>query len=157
MSLAFRPYSENEPVSEANERPPNERAQASGRSPKTGERGEDVAAAYLEENGWRILDRNYRFERAELDLVCFEPAEHSEEGGVIVIVEVKARTGLGFGRPEEAVTPEKQRHVTRAATAYLHERRLENARIRFDVVSVLLGDEQAPQVEHFRDAFEATG
>ncbi|PSQ81401.1 MAG: YraN family protein [Bacteroidetes bacterium QS_1_65_9] len=159
-------------MSEANDRSSNERAQADGHAPKTGERGEDVAAAYLENKGWRILDRNYRFERAELDLVAYEPtassdaetessdAEYEEEngGGAIVIVEVKARTGLGFGRPEEAVTQEKQRHVTRAATAYLHERRLKDARVRFDVISVLLSrdDDAAPQIEHFRDAFEAT-
>ena len=122
-----------------------------------GERGEDVAAAYLQEKGWRVLDRNYRFERAEIDLVCFEPAEQYEEGGEVVIVEVKARTGLGFGRPEEAVTPAKQRHIARATAAYLHERQLENARVRFDVVSVLLRPGRKPQIEHFRDAFRAGG
>lgn len=128
------------------------------RTQRTGERGEDVAAAYLAEKGWHVMDRNYRYERAEIDLVCFEPTGHSDEhpagdGGEVVIVEVKARSGLGFGRPEEAVTPEKQRHVARAAAAYLHERQLENARVRFDVVSVLLKQGQEPQVEHFRDAF----
>jgi putative endonuclease len=126
----------------------------------TGQRGEDVAAAYLEEQGWRVLDRNYRYERAEIDLVCFEPMGRSEahpagDGGEIVVVEVKARTGLGFGRPEEAVTPQKQRHVARATAAYLHERQLENARVRFDVVGVLLRPGRAPEVEHFRDAFQA--
>ena len=117
-----------------------------------GKRGEDAAAAYLEEQGWRVMDRNYRYEHAEIDLACFEPAE---EGGEIVIVEVKTRTGRGFGRPEEAVTPQKQRHVTRATTAYLHERHLENARVRFDVVGVLIEPGREPQIEHFRDAFEA--
>lgn len=129
-----------------------------------GERGEELAAAYLEAQGYRVLDRNYRYERAEIDLVCFEPrgrptgrpeAPPAGEGGEIVVVEVKARTGLGFGRPEEAVTPQKQRHVARATSAYLHERRLENARVRFDVVSVLLRPGREPQIEHFRDAFRA--
>ena len=127
---------------------------------RTGKRGEDVAAAYLEEKGWHVLDPNYRYERAELDLVCFEPTGHSEthpagDGGEVVIVEVKTRTGLGYGRPEEAVTDEKKRHVTHATAAYLHERQLENARIRFDVVSVLLRPGHDPDIEHFRDAFEA--
>jgi putative endonuclease len=121
-----------------------------------GKRGEDVAAAYLEDQGWRVLDRNYRYERAEIDLVGFEPARDGKEGGEIVIVEVKARTGRGFGRPEEAVTPEKQRHVARATTAYLHERQLEKAPVRFDVVSVLLEPGREPQVEHFRNAFETS-
>lgn len=123
----------------------------------TGERGEEIAARYLQEKGWRVMDRNYRYERAEIDLACFEPAESDEAGGEIVVVEVKTRTGRGFGRPEEAVTPQKQRHVTRATAAYLYERGLENARVRFDVVSVLIEPGREPQVEHFRDAFEAAG
>lgn len=123
---------------------------------RTGSRGEEVAARYLENRGWRVLDRNYRYERAEIDLVCFAPAgDDDAPGGEIVVVEVKARTGLGFGRPEEAVTPEKQRHVARATAAYLHERQLENAPVRFDVVSVLLKPGREPEVEHFRDAFRA--
>ena len=127
---------------------------------RIGKRGEEVAASYLKKQGWRVLDRNYRYEHAEIDLVCFEPTGRSAahpagEGGEIVIVEVKARTGLGYGRPEEAVTPEKQRHVTRAAAAYLHERQLENAPVRFDVLGVLLRPGQEPKIEHFRDAFQA--
>lgn len=129
-------------------------------TPPTGRRGEGIAARFLEDRGWHVLDRNYRYQRAEIDLVCFEPsgrsaADPAGQGGDIVVVEVKTRTGLGFGRPEEAVTPEKQRHVVRATAAYLHERRLENASVRFDVVSVLLEPGQEPQIEHFRDAFQA--
>lgn len=123
---------------------------------RTGDRGENVAAAYLEERGYLVLDRNYRFERAEVDLVCFEPAERDEDGGELVFVEVKTRSGLGFGRPEEAVTPEKQRHIVRATQAYLYERRLEGSPLRFDVVSVMLPQGQPPQVEHFKNAFRAS-
>ncbi len=122
---------------------------------RTGDRGEALAAAYLEERGWRVLDRNYRFERAELDLVCYEPAAGDAEGGTIVFVEVKARSGLGYGRPEEAVTPSKQQQLVRAARAYLYERELLSAPVRFDVVSLLVPPGQPPAVEHFRHAFEA--
>jgi putative endonuclease len=115
-----------------------------------GNRGEALAAAFLEESGYRILDRNYRFERAEIDLVCLDPGA---DGGEIVFVEVKARSGLGFGRPEDSVTQGKQRHIAHAARAYLYERRLEGARCRFDVVSVLLFDVQRPRIEHFKHAF----
>ena len=120
---------------------------------RIGDEGEDVAAAYLEAQGLVVLERQYRFERAEVDLVCFEPATAYERGGELVFVEVKTRTGLGYGRPEEAVTEAKQRQVIRAAQAYLHERRLEGSPCRFDVVGVLLKGEAEPEVEHFRDAF----
>ncbi|MFB3131038.1 MAG: YraN family protein, partial [Rhodothermales bacterium] len=83
-----------------------------------GDRGEAIAAAYLERKGYTILDRNYRFERAEVDLICFLPARQYEAGGELVFAEVKTRTGLGYGRPEEAVTEAKKRNLIRAAEAY---------------------------------------
>lgn len=122
---------------------------------RIGDRGEDAAAAYLEATGYRILDRNYRYERAEVDLVCYDPGAEDERGE-IVFVEVKTRTGMGFGAPEEAVTDEKQAHVVHAAKAYLYERQLEGAPVRFDVVSILLNQDNAPDIEHFRNAFWAS-
>ncbi len=65
-----------------------------------GDRGEKLAAMYLENRGYMILERNYRFERAEVDIVAFK--EHE-----IVFVEVKLRTSLKFGHPEDAVTEAK--------------------------------------------------
>ncbi|HIL58830.1 MAG TPA: YraN family protein, partial [Rhodothermales bacterium] len=62
-----------------------------------GQKGEALAADYLEAKGYRLLDRNYRFEREEVDLVMFEPTP-ANDGGEIVFVEVKARRGTGFGR-----------------------------------------------------------
>lgn len=119
-----------------------------------GDKGEALAAAYLEEKGYRVLDRNYRFERAEVDLVCFDPAE-DEEQGEIVFVEVKTRSGLGYGAPEEAVTEAKQENIVHAAKAYLYECHLEGAPSRFDVVSVLLDPGGEPTIEHFENAFWA--
>ncbi len=116
-----------------------------------GQRGEDVAAAFLEAKGYRLLDRNYRFGREEVDIVAFEPTPKND-GGMIVFVEVKARSGLGFGRPEAAVDEAKQRAIRRVAEAYLHERRLIPSPTRFDVVAVLFGDGD-PEVEHFENAF----
>ncbi len=120
-----------------------------------GTRGEELAAAYLERQGYRILARQYRFERAEIDLVCFDPAPRPEDGGEIVFVEVKTRRGLDFGQPEDAVTPEKQRHLIRAAHAYLYEHHLQRARCRFDVIAVVLRNSQEPEIRHFKDAFWA--
>ncbi|NBB87253.1 MAG: YraN family protein [Bacteroidetes bacterium] len=121
-----------------------------------GARGEALAAEYLEAKGWRIMERNYRFERAEVDLVCFEPAAEAANGGEIVFVEVKTRTGVGFGRPEEAVTEAKQAHIVHASRAFLYEYQLEGAPCRFDVVSVVLHGAAPPEITHFRDAFVAS-
>ena len=120
---------------------------------KIGDRGEAIAAAYLEEEGYTILERNYRYEHAEVDLVCFKPAVKYKAGGELVFAEVKTRTGLGFGRPEEAVTEAKQRNLIHAAEAYLYERKLEGAPCRFDVISIVLQPGQKPQIEHFENAF----
>lgn len=118
---------------------------------ETGRRGEDVAAAYLEGRGYRILDRNYRFGREEIDLVCYLP-NAANDGGEIVVVEVKARSGTGFGAPEAAVDHDKQKAILRVTEAYLHERRLMPTPVRFDVVAVQFGAGE-PRVEHFEYAF----
>lgn len=115
-----------------------------------GDRGEDLAAAHLEADGYRVLDRNYRFMRNEVDLVCLDP----EQGGEIVFVEVKTRTGRGFGAPEASVTEEKQQALIEVARAYLHERQLEGAPARFDVLTVMLTDED-PTIDHYENAFWA--
>ena len=119
---------------------------------ETGNTGEAIAADYLMRQGYRILERQYRFLRNEVDLICFEPAEAYEQGGELVFVEVKTRTGLSFGTPEEAVSEKKKEHVIRAAEAYLHENRMDGMPCRFDVVAVLLGTGE-PQVRHHKDAF----
>ncbi|HIG73405.1 MAG TPA: YraN family protein [Bacteroidetes bacterium] len=116
-----------------------------------GQKGEALAADYLEAKGYRLLDRNYRFEREEVDLVMFEPTP-ANDGGEIVFVEVKARRGTGFGRPEDAVTEAKQKAIRRVAEAWLHERKLFPSPVRFDVVAILFGGEE-PEVEHFENAF----
>lgn len=116
-----------------------------------GKHGEDIAAQMLEASGYRLLDRNYRFEREEVDLVMFEPTP-ANDGGEIVFVEVKARRGTGFGRPEDAVDEAKQRAIRRVAEAWLHERKLFPSPVRFDVVAILFGDGE-PEVQHFENAF----
>jgi putative endonuclease len=115
-----------------------------------GDRGEDLAASTLQEAGYRVLERNYRFERNEVDLVCLDPSS----GGEIVFVEVKTRTGTGYGPPEASITDEKKAALIEVSRAYLHERQLEGAPARFDVVGILLTDED-PEVEHHKNAFWA--
>lgn len=115
-----------------------------------GDRGEELAAAHLEDAGFRVLEHNYHFERNEVDLVCLDP----EKGGEIVFVEVKTRSGMGFGPPEASVTEEKQESLIAVARAYLHERKLEGSPARFDVVTVVLTDGDA-EVNHYKNAFWA--
>lgn len=125
-----------------------------------GRRAESLAADFLEAKGYRIMERNYRFNREEVDLICFQPYPRYEDGGELVFVEVKARRGLGFGRPEDAVTADKQRAIFRVAEAYLHETRLNGSIVRFDVVAVTedpRAREAEPQIEHFENAFGMFG
>ena len=97
------------------------------------------------------MDQNYRFGREEIDIVSFEPTP-ADDGGEIVFVEVKARRGTSFGRPEDAVDEAKQKAIRRVAEAWLHERKLFPSPVRFDVIAVLF-DKGEPTVEHFENAF----
>lgn len=118
--------------------------------PKTGRdignEGEEIAAAYLESKGWLILDRNYFFEKAEVDIVAYD---HTQ----IIFVEVKLRSGTYFGRPEEYITPKKEQLVKKAAEAWVYERKMETALVRFDVVAIVQKGTNAPDISHFEDAF----
>lgn len=117
-----------------------------------GARGEDLAVDFLESKGYRVIDRNYRFSREEIDIVAFQPAERPQDGGQLVFIEVKTRRGHGFGRPEAAVDRSKQEAIMRTAEAYLHERRLVGSPSRYDVIAITLeGAEHT--LEHFENAF----
>lgn len=106
---------------------------------------ERVAERQLGAAGYRVLERNFRAVSGEIDFVA-------EEDGVLCFVEVKGRSGAGFGAPAEAVTAEKQRRIFRAAQIYLRRRRPAETPCRFDVVTI---DESGatPRVEILRDAF----
>lgn len=97
----------------------------------TGKRGERLAAWYLFFHGYRILDRNWRCGRYEIDIVAKE-----RRTGVLVFAEVKTRSGTDFGLPRDAVTPKKRLFLTRAAQGYLKQLGDLDARTRFDVVEV---------------------
>jgi len=94
-----------------------------------GDAGERAAAEYLEAKGYRVLHRNYRFGKGEIDLIA-------RTGGTIVFVEVKTRSTASYGEPKEAVTPEKVRRIRRVASAWLAERRIGECDCRFDVIAV---------------------
>ena len=102
-----------------------------------------MAARYLEERGYGLLERNYRIRGGEADLIL-------KLGECVVVVEVKTRQGGNAGAAITAVTPEKARRVWRAARAYCRRRGISLARLRVDVVTVESGPEKSrPEVRHF--------
>lgn len=108
----------------------------------TGRRYEQAAARYLEQQGLRILERNYRCRQGEIDLIA-------QDGRVLVFVEVKYRKTAAKGEPAEAVTPLKQQRIRSVASYYLYSRRHgEDAPCRFDIIGIL-GEE----LRWIRDAF----
>lgn len=118
----------------------------SGLKQRVGRSGEDLAAEHLGSRGYRIIHRNYRTRQAEIDII----ARHR---GVIVFVEVKAWRSRKYGHPKWAVTPAKQRRISKAALEYLKKQRLMDARARFDVVTIQAMDTE-PCVEVYANAFE---
>ena len=113
---------------------------------RTGKQGEDLAAAHLAENGYRILERNYRSVFGEIDIVA-------EEGDTLVFVEVKSRRSEAYGDPQLAVGPEKQRKISRVAMSYLSEKGWNRRPARFDIVAVKLRP-SGNLIELIRNAFE---
>lgn len=115
-----------------------------------GEEGEELAAAYLESKGYTVVDRNYFFEHAEVDIVAFDES-------CIVFVEVKKRAGTAFGKPEEFITSEKIDNLYKAAEAWIYERKMDTAPARFDVIAIVQKDSEAPEIKHFENAFVQRG
>ena len=99
--------------------------------------GERVAAAFLRRHGYRVLYRNYRTVRGEIDLIC-------RCGELLVFVEVRTRSSEEFGRPAESIDAAKQESVRQAARSYLGLLRREDLRYRFDAVEVVLKPGQIP-------------
>jgi putative endonuclease len=107
--------------------------------------GEDTAVDYLRKKGYRILARNFRYERGEIDIV----AEDQHE---LVFIEVKARRTKRFGDPEDAITAAKCRQLWKVAEGYLFQHELEDKECRFDVVAIEYMN-NVPVIRHLIDAF----
>lgn len=115
---------------------------------ETGKRGEEQAAAYLVKKGFFILEKNWRRNYLEVDLICLD-------GDSLVLVEVKTRADLHHGLPEEAVTKKKERHLMEAAELYLELKEMENE-VRFDIVAVW-EEEGKVRINHIEEAFTGMG
>jgi putative endonuclease len=116
-----------------------------------GQRGEDAAARYLRKLGYIIVARGQRDAIGEIDLIVVDRR-------TVVFVEVKTRTSHDAGHPADAVDEAKQRRLTRLALAYMQRHDLLECSARFDVVAVTWpANSGRPTIEHFRNAFEASG
>lgn len=109
-----------------------------------GKIGEQLAGDYLSRNGYTILERNFIFDKAEIDIIA-------QKGERIAIVEVKTRNSAFFGDPQDFVTKGKIKLLVKAANEYLISNSLE-LEVRFDIISVLK-NKTIEKVEHFENAF----
>ncbi len=110
-----------------------------------GKIGEEIAAQYLLENGYKILCRNFYFDKAEIDIIA------QKEENTVVIVEVKTRNSDFFGDPQSFVTPGKIKLLVKAANEYIVSNDLD-VEVRFDVIAILKNKKQQ-RLEHFENAF----
>ncbi len=109
--------------------------------------GEAVAARLLQTAGWTVVEHGFRLGRREIDLIATRK-------GTVAFVEVKTRSGSGFGTPEEAVTWRKRREIEVVATAYLTSRDHAYTDVRFDVVSIVTdARKRIVRCEHIEDAW----
>lgn len=113
------------------------------RSHDLGVRGEDLASRYLLSNGYTILERNWRFQKAEIDILA-------AKDGMLAVIEVKARSTRAFGNPEAFINRNKVELMRKAANAYVNKNRL-NLEIRFDFIGIVFeGNKQ--KLTHMKDA-----
>ena len=113
-----------------------------------GDRGENLAARYLRNRGYKIIVRNYRCELGEIDIVA-------RDGNTLVFVEVKSRA-YDEPAPEDQVNAAKQHQITKAAKLYLSRYGLPQPPARFDVVAVLWPSGRDPIIRHTPHAFQAS-
>lgn len=111
---------------------------------ETGKQGEVAAARYFRENGYEIIAQNYRYQHAEIDII-------GKKGKLLVFAEVKTRTNLAFGNPEEFVSYTKSRLVMKAAEHYVFANGWMHD-IRFDIIAVTLKGNELT-INHIEDAF----
>ena len=109
-----------------------------------GRQGEELAARYLQQKGYQIIDRNWRSGRQELDIVA-------QKEDILVFVEVKSRRNNRFGDPQEAVSDTKIRNLVTSAEAYVCQHEIDLP-VRFDIITVV-GEHEPFTIHHIEEAF----
>lgn len=113
---------------------------------KLGELGEDIALKYLRKKKFRIVEKGFRLYRGEIDMIAYE-------GETLVFVEVKTRSPGALGLPEESVNLRKQRQIRKIAEGYLALNNIDEVECRFDVLSLIIDENGAYSLSHYKDAF----
>lgn len=111
---------------------------------ETGKEGEKEASEFLEKKGYKIIARNWRFERAEIDILA-------QIDQTLVVVEVKTRTSLDFGLPQDFVKPAQIKNLCKAIDAYIQMNNID-LEIRFDIIAIHK-TKATLEIEHLEDAF----
>ena len=116
----------------------------------TGQLGETLAVRYLLDQGYAVVERNYRKRFGEVDIIA-------REQQTLVFIEVKTRNSQQYGSPFDAVDGRKQRQLTRIARDYLQTHRHDEGEARFDVIAVILDKQQAlVTIDHLKNAFDCS-
>jgi putative endonuclease len=116
------------------------------RKDELGRHGEDLAVEYLRDRGYVVLSRNWRCREGEIDVVAADQEQ-------LVVVEVKTRSGTGYGTPAEAVTVRKAGRIRRVTQAWMTTHRIRWCEIRFDVLAILAEPGRPVHVQHYPGAF----
>lgn len=111
---------------------------------ETGKQGEQLACDFLVENGYEILETNWTYRKAEIDILA-------QKGEVLAVVEVKTRSSAYLGNPQDFVKPKKIKLLTMAVDAYIQQKDLD-VTVRFDIIAIIL-NENNQKIEHLTDAF----
>ncbi|MCU0340917.1 MAG: YraN family protein [Spirosomaceae bacterium] len=111
---------------------------------ETGKKGEEAAAAFLVEKGYEILERNYHFRHAEIDIIA-------KKNKILIFAEVKTRVNLSYGFPEEFVDATKRRLIMKVAEHFIFDRDW-HGDIRFDIISVIINQNEI-RIKQLEDAF----
>ena len=115
-----------------------------GKHNELGKKGEQLAVDFLIENGYTIVERNYRFDRAEVDIIA-------QKEDVLAIVEVKTRTSDAFGNPQDFVKPKQIKNLIKAVDEYVIVNDLD-VEVRFDIIAITKEGKEY-NIEHLENAF----
>lgn len=111
-----------------------------------GRSGEKAALRYLEEKKYKIISKNFRMYRGEIDIIAYDER-------TLVFVEVKTRKSTDFGLPEESVTGAKQEQIKKIAQCFLSKNNLHETECRFDVISLVYDESKGYSIRHIKNAF----
>lgn len=109
-----------------------------------GKKGEQLAVDFLIENSYDIVERNYRFDKAEVDIIA-------QKDDILAIVEVKTRSSIDFGNPQDFVKPKQIKNLVKAVDEYVTENDLD-VEVRFDIIAIVK-ENKTYNIEHLENAF----